>query len=231
MVLSSAAQVHGLPVARERRVHVVVPSGRRSRGRLTPHQFRLDARDVVEILGAPVTSLRRTVFDCLGRFQEGPALELLAWVASRRLVAHDDLAAWVSQHPGRWGNPARRQAAARLASGSVNPAEDLLHEILRRAGVTGWIAGEPLHRHVGVWATADVYFPDVRLVVEVDGRQAHGDGRFQTDRTRQNLLVAAGCQVLRYTWADLIDRPDQVAAQIVAMLARLRAQASRTRAS
>ncbi len=67
-----------------------------------------------------------------------------------------------------------------------------------------------------------MYFPDVRLVIEVDGRRAHGDARFQSDRTRQNLLVGAGCTVLRYPWSDLVERPDQVAAQVRATLARLR---------
>jgi very-short-patch-repair endonuclease len=223
VALATAARVHRLPVAADERIHVVVPSGRPARGRLTPHQFRLDDDDVVDIMGVHVTGFRRTVFDCLGRLAELPALDLLAWVASRHLVEHDELSSWVAEHPGRWGNPSRRRLARRLAQGAMNPAEDLLHAILRRGGVTGWSAGEPLHEHIGVWAVADVYFADVRLVIEVDGRRAHGDERFQDDRTRQNLLVTAGCTVLRYTWADLTQRPDEVAAQIRAALASLRA--------
>ncbi|MBN9375444.1 MAG: DUF559 domain-containing protein [Cellulomonas sp.] len=225
VALGTAARVHRLPVAADEKIHVVVPSGRPSRGRLTPHQFRLDDDDVVDVMGVRVTGFRRTVFDCLGRLPEQQALDLLAWVASRRLVEHDELTSWVAEHPGRWGNPSRRRLARRLAEGAMNPAEDLLHAILRRAGITGWSAGEPLHEHVGVWAVADVYFADVRLVIEVDGQRAHGDERFQGDRTRQNLLVTAGCTVLRYTWADLTQRPDQVAAQVRAAVASLRATA------
>jgi len=56
----------------------------------------------------------------------------------------------------------------------------------------------------------------------VDGRAYHGPDRFQSDRTRQNALTAAGCTVLRYTWYDLTERPGYVASQIRAMLARLR---------
>lgn len=225
VVLGTAARVHRLPVAADERIHVVVPSGRPSRGRLTPHQFRLDDDDLVDVMGVPVTGVRRTVFDCLGRLPGPAALDLLAWVSSRRLVEHDELVSWIGEHPGRWGNPSRRRAALRMASGAMNPAEDLLHAILRRAGIAGWSAGVALGQLIGVWAVADVYFPEVRLVIEVDGRRAHGDERFQADRTRQNLLVAVGCTVLRYTWSDLTLHPDQVAAQIRATLATLRAAA------
>ena len=223
VALRSAALVHRLPVKPDGRVHVIVPSGRRNRGRLVPHELRLDDGDVVDVLGAPVTSMRRTVVDCLGRFPPDEALDLLAWVASRRLIEADELAEWVAGHRGRWGNPRRALAAARLARGAVNPAEDRLHAILRGARITGWLADVSLGEHIGVWAQADVYFPDVRLVIEVDGRRAHGDARFQSDRTRQNLLAATGCTVLRYTWADLVERPGEVASQIAAMLTRLRA--------
>lgn len=225
VVLGTAARVHHLPVAADGKVHVVVPSGRPARGRLIPHQFRLDDGDVVDVLGVPVTAFRRTVFDCLGRLPVEHALGLLAWVSSRQLVEHEALSAWVGDHPGRWGNPSRRRVAKRLARGAVSPAEDLLHAILRRGGIGGWTAGVSLHDELGVWAVADVYFPDVRLVIEVDGRAAHGDDRFQADRTRQNLLVAAGCTVLRYTWLDLRENPDKVAAQIRSTLASLRAAA------
>ncbi len=226
VALGSAARVHRVPVAADARVHVVVPSARRARGRLTPHEFPLDECDVVEVLGAQVTTLRRTVLDCLGRLPPEQSLDLLAWVSARRLVTPEDLTAWVVGHPRRWGNPGRARAAERLARGAVNPAEDRLHAILRQAGIRGWRAAASLREELGIWAQADVYFPDVRLVIEVDGRRAHGDVRFQSDRTRQNLLVGAGCTVLRYTWSDLVERPDQVAAQIRATLTRLRARVS-----
>lgn len=59
-----------------------------------------------------------------------------------------------------------------------------------------------------------------RLVIEVDGYAYHsGDDRFQRDRTKQNALLAAGWRVLRFTWADLVDRPDTVLARITEILA------------
>lgn len=58
-------------------------------------------------------------------------------------------------------------------------------------------------------------FDDARLIVEIDGFAFHSAGAdFQRDRTRQNALVAAGWTVLRFTWADLTERPDHVVAVI-----------------
>ncbi|MEZ0449656.1 endonuclease domain-containing protein [Cellulomonas sp. ICMP 17802] len=128
----------------------------------------------------------------------------------------------MADHPHAWGNLQRRTAVAQLVGRVASPAEQLLHDLLRAGGIVGWTAGASLREEIGVAASADVWFPDVRLVVEVDGRAFHGPDRFQADRTRQNRLVAAGCTVLRYTWEDLTQRASMVLAQIRANLARLR---------
>ncbi len=76
-------------------------------------------------------------------------------------------------------------------------------------------------------AQLDLAFPDVLLAIEIDGWAWHSDPeRFQRDRRRQNLLVATGWTVLRFTWADLVERPDQVLATVVQTLARLSSQSS-----
>jgi very-short-patch-repair endonuclease len=221
--LGTAAALHGIPVADEGVVHAWIPTRRAPRDGLVPHVFELPARDVMGMGPVKLTTRARTVADCLGRLPADDALDLLAWASSRQLVDADRLRTWIAEHPRSWGNAGRRRALARLESGAMSVAEDLLHEVLRRAGIEGWVGGVRLREILGVWAVADAYFPDVRLVVEVDGRWSHGDGRFQQDRTRQNALVAAGCTVLRYTWQDLTRRPAWVADQIRAVRASLRA--------
>lgn len=221
VALGTAARAHGLPVRDDGLVHVVLTTTRAPARSLVPHEIRLDPGDVVRIGPVTVTGRRRTIIDCLGRLPADEALDLLAWVSSRHLLSAPDLAQWVRAHPSRWGNVARRRAAERLVSGAMSRAEERLHELLRRAGITGWRAGVHLLEQVGVPAQADVYFEAVRLVIEVDGRRAHGADRFQADRTRQNALIAAGCVVLRYTWSDLEDRPAMVVDQIRSMLTTL----------
>jgi very-short-patch-repair endonuclease len=60
-----------------------------------------------------------------------------------------------------------------------------------------------------------------RVVVEVDGFRAHGTRlRFETDRERDTALVAAGYRVLRFTWRQLVEQPEVVAARLAVVLAR-----------
>ena len=220
VALRTAALVHGLPISDDGKVHVFVPSRRPSRGALTPHLVPVGARERSPLGPGHLTTRSRTVIDLLGRCDEVEGDRLVAWVASRDLLSVPELEAWLGAHPGAVGNVRRRIALERLRSGAVNVAEEKLHDLLRGAGVVGWEANAALFPSTGVAARADVWFPSVRLVVEVDGWAAHRD-RFQADRTRQNALLAAGCTVLRYTWDDLTLRPDHVVREITAMLRSL----------
>jgi len=47
------------------------------------------------------------------------------------------------------------------------------------------------------------------LAIEIDGRLHEADeDLFESDRWRQNALVAEGWRVLRFTWAMLRDNPE-----------------------
>jgi len=223
LALGTAARLHGIPVRDDGRVHVIVPTPRAPRHRLVPHSHVLEPGDLVDLAGMPTTSVARTVVDCLGSWGRDDARDLLAWVGTRQLLGADALERWVFTHPGRRGNVQRAWAADRLREGALSAAEERLHALLRAADITGWEANVSLLEHIGVHAVVDVWFPGARLVLEVDGRVAHGPDRFQSDRTRQNALTGAGCTVLRYTWEDITLRPERVVAQIRAALARLHA--------
>lgn len=110
-----------------------------------------------------------------------------------------------------------------VAGGAHSDAELKLINMLREAGIGGWYPNHTVVLPGGV-AVVDVAFPDMRLAVEVDGRAWHSDAkRFQSDRSRQNQLVRAGWTVLRFTWADLTDRPDRVIHEIRECVYRLSA--------
>src|SRR5205823_14996223 len=66
-------------------------------------------------------------------------------------------------------------------------------------------------------ARADLYYPVARLIVEFDG--ANHKDRLISDDRRQNLIVNAGYRLLRYTSADLRDRPEVILAQVRAAVA------------
>ena len=61
----------------------------------------------------------------------------------------------------------------------------------------------------------DFAYPDLRIAIEVDGYEFHSRyERFEDDRVRANALELAGWLVLRFTWHELVHRPDRVAATI-----------------
>ena len=54
----------------------------------------------------------------------------------------------------------------------------------------------------------DIAFPHVKLAIEIDGRRHEEDqDLFESDRWRQNALVADGWRVLRFTWEMLQRAP------------------------
>ena len=73
-------------------------------------------------------------------------------------------------------------------------------------------------------ARVDGAVPRLKLAVEIDGFEHHSTPEaFQRDRSRQNELVALGWNVLRFTWTDVVDHPEQVAKQIRQAIRRLQA--------
>ena len=67
----------------------------------------------------------------------------------------------------------------------------------------------------------DFYWRDQRLVIETDGRHEHlTPVAFEDDRERDTLLMEAGYRVRRFTYRQITERPDWVAARIRAALAR-----------
>lgn len=71
-------------------------------------------------------------------------------------------------------------------------------------------------------ARVDFAYPELKLVIEVDGWAAHASpSALQHDLDRQNALVALGWRVLRFTWEDVVLRSAKVASRIAAQLGTL----------
>jgi len=66
---------------------------------------------------------------------------------------------------------------------------------------------------------ADLYYSAARLVIEYDGVN-HRD-RMVEDNRRQNALLNAGFRLLRFTAADVNQRPDALVAQVRGALTRV----------
>jgi len=93
--------------------------------------------------------------------------------------------------------------------------EALAEEILREVELPPMVRQAPIPWSPGL-GRVDLFIPDWRLIVELDGRRWHTrTENFEADRRRDNAAVAAGYSVLRFTWKMLIAEADRCIGQIL----------------
>ncbi|MFI7587843.1 DUF559 domain-containing protein [Spongisporangium articulatum] len=218
---ATAAALLGLRgVQQSRDAHVIVAPGRRSNRGIVTHQLRLTASETLRFAtgsSAPVTitDRRRTALDLLATYDLGEALPLWAWVSTRRILDVSDLETAIERRRGWTGTENLRRLARFAATGAVSRAERLLHDLLRDAAVTGWAANVEVRDRQGLIGVVDLLFGTARLVVEVDGFTGHSSPLdLRRDAERYTRLTAAGYRVVRFTWADLTQRPHWVVSTI-----------------
>lgn len=211
----SAATIHGFDAIPHHQPSVLVHTK-------TTHQFPnvvvIRCHDLVDEHVAlqdrlRVTTASRTVVDLasqlsigrLARTLDGALASDHVTVASVRYVLED---------VARRGKPGVTNIRRLLAE---RDGEDHSGSLLEaRAGRLLVEAGfESFEREFPIpWAPHrrfDVAFPAQRVAVEWDSRRWHGHlGAFERDRERDRLAILHGWRVLRFTWADVHDRPEMV---------------------
>jgi very-short-patch-repair endonuclease len=195
------------------RVHVVVPHARRiyPPAWVAVHRVPVPTYAATTLDGLPVTTRSWTVLDLLGTLPPSERMRLADRALQREWIQPRHIGRRLHDFPGRTGNLALRLVAQQLDDGAAAQSERVLHRLLRQIGLSDW---EPNYR---LWvdgqlvAVIDLALPQRRIAIEVDGWAYHSDvDRFRRDRSRQNDLVLLGWTVLRFTWADLIERPGYV---------------------
>lgn len=213
-----------LPGADLRPAHLLADRHHRVAG-VVIHRMPLGEDEQTVHHGLPVTSRARTALDCLADLPSEEALRLWAWLRSRSVLDESMLARAVREDRFGWpGTPVLLGLLATVRGGAASHAERRLHRFLKRAGFNGWVAGAKVRDRSGrIVAEVDVLFERERVVIEMDGFDAHsGRAAFVADRRRERLLADLGYWVIRVTWADLDEMPDELATQIRSALARRR---------
>lgn len=163
--------------------------------------------DVVECRGLRVTALPLTAIEAAARRGGGP--KVMDEALHRQTELRQLWAAHL-RNTGRYGSPAARRLLQAADDGTKSQAERLFTRLLTVSGVSGWKANQKV-----IGYEVDVLFPAAKVVVEVDGFAFHTDPEaFGRDRRKQNALVLAGYQVLRFTWLDLTEYPERVLAVV-----------------
>ncbi|MCW3010098.1 MAG: hypothetical protein JWO90_502 [Solirubrobacterales bacterium] len=211
----AAAHLHDLRSSSAARVDVLRPR----RAPWTPQpgvrahiSTTLRPQDVVVVDGIPVTSIARTVVDLAARHPARLVERVLDEMVALRV--YDQMA--LDEQLRRPYVRGTRQLGAILrahvpgTTATKLELEELLLGVcdahgLPRPRCNDWVAG----------LEVDARWPRTPVVAELDSVRFHSSrAAFERDREKQNLLVAAGFVVLRFTWRQLTEDPDGAARAI-----------------
>lgn len=212
----SGAVLHG--VREGAPIEVTVPRSSHSRPSSgLVHQSDVPMAQRSTIDGIPVTRIERTLVDLASVVGDDEVEQAVEAALRRGLTTADRLVPQLaSARPGaaRLRRVLDRRARGRPAGSEL---EVLVIQLLRAAGLA-----DPVRQHEvrigGERYFLDLAYPERRVCIEVDGREAHEGEAFQRDRTRQNALILAGWTVLRFTWADATKRAGYVTALVTQAL-------------
>jgi hypothetical protein len=231
----TAARIWRLVEPRDDHVEILVPRHRRPRLRgVTVHRSTDLLADRTTVRARiPVTNPLRTIVDLgavLPPEQVEDALDTGLAPPSLFSIAAIE---WMRNEvagPGRIGCGVLGKILDERALGDeVNDSllEPRMARLLKGAGLPPAIFHHVITTPAGVFlAEVDFAYPDVRLVIEVDGFRVHSTPkRMSKDFVRQNGLVPYGWYVLRFTWRQVVREPEMVALSIADSLAGLAAAA------
>jgi very-short-patch-repair endonuclease len=186
----------------------------------------LDNRDHTTRHGIPVTSPARTLLDVAPAVSERELERAYDDALKQRLVTRHAVVELLSRAPDR---PAADRLG-RLAHGELRTTtvtrsqlEERFLGLIRRAG----LPPPEVNAQLGPF-TVDFLWAGQRLIVELDGYAFHSTRRsFEGDRARDLELGAAGFQVMRFTWRQLVEQPELVLARLTQRLTALQVQSGR----
>src|SRR5947209_14883815 len=202
----------------------VVARGCRSREAIRVHRLEtLAAADRGECRGIPTTAPARAVIDYAATASAQEAERAMAEAFALKIVTEAQLRAAIDRAPNRAGVASTRAILglpgrpSRTRSGG----ERAMLRLIRAAGLP-----EPRANYPVAGFTADFCWPDVRLIVEVDGHPFHSTRpAVERDHRRDLIHREAGYEVIRFTARQLEEEPVYVATVIARAYERL----SRTR--
>ncbi len=196
-------------------------AGRTKHRGILLRQASLGEDEVEEVDGIPVTSLFRAIFDLAAVVSKREVERAFHETEVKQLTSRVSLPELLRRHPGRRGAATVRAILASREPAGItqNDFEEVFVEFLDRYGFPRPRLNATLPVR-GRLLRPDCMWPEQRLLVELDGRGAHGTERaFQGDRKRDRILLVEGWRSTRVTWEQLCDEPDTLAADLRELLA------------
>lgn len=222
----SAAALWGIWGSGTGEVHVTVPRKTRSQRSIQRHFGALPVDEVAIRDGIPVTSAARAVLDLAADKGEAAAETALREIEYLGIYGPVSIPGLLDRYPRHRGTPIVRTCLERLRDDPGGRIRSTLEELflpfldahhIPRPRLNAWLSiGEERFQ-------VDCYWPHARLVGELDGFASHGTKRaFRADRKRDRRLLVATYRIVRVTHDQLHSEPDEVAADLGALLPRSR---------
>ncbi|MGO9496184.1 MAG: DUF559 domain-containing protein [Solirubrobacteraceae bacterium] len=197
------------------RIEVTTPKERRSRQTIRVHTATLHEEDRTTHDGIPITTVARTIHDLAARSSTDQLTYLIEAADRKDRLDLQALDRAIARRPPA---PGTKRLKAVLAT-YRGPADTRSHlergfrKLIAKAGLP-----EPQFNVVVAGLTVDVYWPQWRLVVELDSGLYHDTPRgFETDRIRDAIVQKAGVRVLRVTDERFDHDANGVLADIIAL--------------
>jgi predicted transcriptional regulator of viral defense system len=218
----TAAVLWGLETFRPGRPEVTIPRGRKHRrGAVTVHESTdLDRCVVQRRNGIPVTDPARTLLDVALRTSDARLFQAIESARRSNHCSWKRLIVTLLNHARR-GRPGV-QRLRRVIAQHLEEEErtDSAFEALFLSLLLEFDLPRPaLHHRIftpggDFVAEVDLAYPELMILIELDG-QVH-DRREVADRDapRQNRLELLGWTVLRYRWRQFVDHPDAIVREI-----------------
>ena len=191
----STAALLGIRPPHDGLPHVTVPPHRAPAPRgIIVHRRTLSREECTTREGIPITTAARTLRDIR---------RTLSRLEFEHAEAHAQILRLIPPNPA--------------TAFTRSEAERRMLQLIRRAGLP-----RPAVNARVEGFEVDFVWRAQRLIVEVDGYRYHSNRRaFERDRMRDQVLQAAGYRVLRTTWRQLAERPEELVARLAAALASL----------
>jgi hypothetical protein len=199
------------------KLEVTLPRGKKPRKGIQLHWANLPDDEVTTHHGIPTTTVPRTLLDFAAVVQRHEFRSALRQAEQLRLTDRLWLGDLIERYPRKPGVPIIRAVVEEAQHGLTlvkSELEELFLAFLIDAGLPA-----PLTNVLIEGFEVDCAWPEQRVVVELDSRSVHDTAdAFEADRARDRRLEAAGWRVVRITWRQLHDSPEELEADLRRLL-------------
>jgi very-short-patch-repair endonuclease len=215
----SAAAIWGLAEASPDIIDVTVVGGNpKPRPGIRLHRVKhLHAGDARIHSNLRLTSPARTLVDFAAQATSSELHDAFGEARANRLLTDSALDGALKSAPTN--HPGAAIVRSILGEGGTydrSRAERILRRLCRKAELPQPLVNAKVHGF-----RADFFWPNTRLILEVDGYLTHGSRlAFENDRRRDQMHIAAGYVVLRVTWYQLEHEPLAVLARLAQAMAQ-----------